>query len=163
MILTHLSNQWHKIHGGAQQYLLQGTRISFLPIPLGLFRRKRKKNIMGELFKLICSCNCFCNWNHHFHQCMLYITMSSIGFRATTLCSAILSIVYTLTSTNLSTHLTGHCAFGQCKISLLPRQFVLKQQWHLHTVGHFYCFITLCHLPCIFGWLEKNQKLEIMG
>jgi hypothetical protein len=38
----------------------------------------------------------------------LYIT---IGSRATTLCSAILPIVYTLTSTNLSTLLTGHCTY----------------------------------------------------
>ena len=105
------------------------------PIPLGVFRGKRKKreekkDIMRELCKFM---------ENHLNLFALvpavqitisigvYITMSSIGSRATTLCSTILPIVYTLTSTNLSTHLTGHCTFGQCKISLLPGQFVLKQ------------------------------------
>jgi hypothetical protein len=37
--------------------------------------------------------------------------MSSIGSRATTLCSTILPIVYTPTSTNLSTLLTVHCTY----------------------------------------------------
>ena len=126
-----------------------------------VFQEKEKRKGLCEDYVNFCSLNLmFLQLNNHFHQCTLCITMSSIGSRATTLCSAILPIVYTPTSTNLSTLLTGHCTSSrQCKISLLSGKFVLKQWQHLCTVGNFHSFVTLQCLPCISGWLKKNQKL----
>jgi len=67
--------------------------MGFQPIPLGVFRgerkkRKEKKETMGELCKFVCSLNSmFLQLNNYFHQCTLYIPMSSIHSRAT-FCSA---------------------------------------------------------------------------
>jgi hypothetical protein len=125
--------------------------------------RKRKRLWENYINSLPLLCNLmFLQLNNHFHQCTLYITMSSIDSRATTLCSAILPLS-TLQHPLTCPHFLQGTVYtsGQCKISLLPGQFVLKQQWHLRTVDHFCYSLTFT----LYFWLTKlkNQDFKNYG
>ena len=91
--------------------------------------------------------------------------MPSIGSRATTLCSAILPIVYTPTSTNLSTLLTGHCTYLWAVQNITVAWTICTQT--AMAFAYSWPFLFLCYSLTftLYFWLtkEKSETLKIMG
>ena len=141
------------------------TRVEngFRPIPLGVFRekrkkRERKKDIMRELFKFICSC--FCNLNHHFHQCIHY------------------HVKHWFQSYNLVQCNSSHCLHPDIHWSIILQGTVHLDNAKYHCrldnlysnsdgiciqLAIFIALLLFAIFPAFLADFKKNQKLEIMG